>query len=758
MSVDVPFTATGTVTEVRANVVEYRVPERAYEVGGIALLRLQAALPDGRPLGMADAGWPSGHALRVPGFPRHVPGGCWFAGRLDRATALGPAHLLLDAPDTAPVDAGFNGSPVWDTELGAVIGMAEVINGPGGPQILLVTTLDLLARLPELLRLLPNVFPFRGLSPFTEADATVFHGRRAECSALVSMVAHHQWTAVVGPSGSGKTSLVLAGVVPRLRETGTAVAVLDPASSQPLIALAAALLPLVAPDLPETDRIRRTAELAAVLAGQGLAPVVTDLLTRTGSGRLLIVIDQLDKLLALRRSGTETDEPAHVLFADSLPETVRVLTTLRSDAVQAVLAHPRLGHVLTRQQVYQLGQMDADQLRQVVDAPNDSVPGLRYEPGLSQRILGHVGAEPGRLPSLGLLLEQLWRRQRNGLLTHQAYDQLGGVTGALSTYAEQILARFARSGDMEETRRLFTRLVRIPWGTGTAMPRTALCSELGEEERHVAQRLVDARLLVIGCDAEGTATVELAHASLITDCPRLARWVAENREFLTWRESLRHDMERWKSYGRAPGLLPEPETLEAALGWLSERGSELSAEECDYLEAGRVRRRVHHRWRQCRWIWAAAAASGGLLIGNRLVGSGQASLATAVAGGVCTAALGILGYMLWSTRRPLTTTPWHRVQTLAQAALLGYVVAYLTGQPVVGRPTQDAFSPSETAQVVTAIGALVSAVGMSAAAVIRAVALLIHARNDAVRARAGLPPADQTAPDQAQGAEDAATQ
>ncbi|GHD01053.1 hypothetical protein GCM10010313_13150 [Streptomyces violarus] len=117
--------------------------------------------------------------------------------------------------------------------------------------------------------------------------------------------------------------------------------------------------------------------------------------------------------------------------------------------------------------------------------------------------------------------------------------------------------------------------------------------------------------------------------------------------------------------------------------------------------------------------------------------------------------------MLWSTRRLLATAPWHRVLVLALAAVLGYALAYLTGQPVLSRPVHGAFSPSETAQVVTAVGALVSAVGMSAAAVIRAVALLIHARNDAGRARAGLPsapPADQAAPDQAQGAEDAATQ
>ena len=469
------------------------------------------------------------------------------------------------------------------------------------------------------------------------------------------------------------------------------------------------------------------------------------------------MVDQFEELLAPATSDAEVAELARVLFDDGLPETVHVLIALRSDVLDAALADPRLGHILTSQRVYMLGQMDVERLRQVVDASVDSLPGLRYEPGLTDRILAEVDTAPGALPSLGLLLQLLWERRRGGLLTHQAYDELGGISGVLSVYAEGVYAQCVRPEDVEAAQRLFTRLVRRAWGAGFATRRIVQRSELGDDEWRIAQQLAGARLLVIGHEAEGTATVELTHATLITGWPRLAAWVAEGHEFLTWRESLWHDVARWESSGRAPGLLPAPETLETALRWLSTRSSELGEEERAYLEAGRVR----YRWRQPRWVWAAAVVSGGLLIGNRLDDSVQATPATAVAGGVCLAALGILGYMLWSTRRPLTTAPWRRVLALALAAVIGYALAYLTGQPVLARPVHGAFSPSETAQVVTAIGALVSAVGMSAAAVIRAVALLIHARSDAVRARAGLPsapPVDQATPDQAQGAEDVAAQ
>ncbi|MFD5305138.1 nSTAND1 domain-containing NTPase [Streptomyces rochei] len=597
--------------------------------------------------------------------------------------------------------------------------------------------------------------PFQGLAPFQEADAAVFHGRRVECAELVNIVAHNQWSILVGPSGSGKSSLALAGVVPRVREDGTAVAIVRPATSHPLRALAAALLPLVAPDRLAADL--SISELAETLAGQGLPPVVAGLLKRTGSGRLLIVVDQFDEVLASGASLAEVGQLAGVLFDHRLPEVIRVLTILRSDALDAVLAHPGLGRVFARQRVYTLGWMDAEQLREVVVAPVDSASGLCYESGLMKRILEDVGTEPGALSSLSLLLQELWRRRQGGVLTHQAYNDLGGVTGILIHYVEEGWARCVQPENAAAARRLLTRLVRVPWGTGSVARRVAQCSELAEDERDLAYKLAGARLLVISHDAEDNLTMELAHAALITGWPRLAAYVAEGRQFLAWRESLHHDIERWERSDRAPSLLPAPETMNVSLRWLSERGDELTVEELAYLEAGRVQ----HRWRRRWWIWAAAAVSSGLLIGNRLDGSGQATPATAVAGGVCMAAFGILGYMLWRSRRLLSTEPWHRVVVLALAAALGYALAYLTGQPVLARPVQDTFSPSDTAQIVTAIGAMISAVGMSAAAVIKAVALLIHARNDTLRARAGLPaapPVDQATPDQAQGAENAGTE
>jgi hypothetical protein len=62
--------------------------------------------------------------------------------------------------------------------------------------------------------------PFPGLSSFSEADAEKFFGRADETAELLRMVKREVLTVVFGRSGLGKTSLLQAGLVPLLRQSG----------------------------------------------------------------------------------------------------------------------------------------------------------------------------------------------------------------------------------------------------------------------------------------------------------------------------------------------------------------------------------------------------------------------------------------------------------------------------------------------------------------------------------------------------------
>ncbi|WP_159050524.1 nSTAND1 domain-containing NTPase [Streptomyces cellostaticus] len=586
------------VPQLRAR-VERWVPPQPSGAGDVAVLRLSSAVLGSRPLLLAEEPDVWQHPARVFGFPDGRPGGVWHSAVLRARQANGWVQADL-AGGGYRVSRGFSGSPVWDEQLGAVVGMMALAEEGEPPASYLIPTAGLLDAWPGLRRLALPPSPFRSLEPFGESDAALFHGRRAESEAVARMVTAERWTAIVGPSGSGKSSLAQAGVVPRLRSQGCSVVVLRPSSgSSPAAGLAAELRELLEPGPSGTDAIDQLLKLTEVLRGErGLADVVlAQVMKSRGNERLLVVVDQFEELLA--RGPDDVDELARILFGADLPDAVRVLTTLRADFLGAALAHPGLGPAFDGRRVYALGPMLGAQLREVVTLPVDAVPGVQYEPRLVERILDDTGAGPGALPLLGFALDRLWKeqqRQTPGRLTYEAYDKIGGVAGALHDHLAGVWAARIPESDEDAARRLFSQLVRVPVESATVTRRVAVRTELGEDAWRVAGRLAADRLLVVGRDPEGTDTVELIHEALITGWDKLATWVTEDRTFLVWRETLRQDRRRWEEGERSDDLLPTTAALTAAEPWLDERANELTAAEREYLERGRL----HHRTRARR--------------------------------------------------------------------------------------------------------------------------------------------------------------
>jgi hypothetical protein len=62
--------------------------------------------------------------------------------------------------------------------------------------------------------------PYPGLRPFRDRDVSFYFGRGRPIRDVVDRLRRTRFVAVIGGSGSGKSSLVLAGVVPRLRSFG----------------------------------------------------------------------------------------------------------------------------------------------------------------------------------------------------------------------------------------------------------------------------------------------------------------------------------------------------------------------------------------------------------------------------------------------------------------------------------------------------------------------------------------------------------
>jgi hypothetical protein len=183
---------------------------------------------------------------------------------------------------------------------------------------------------------LATVCPYRGLREFREEDAPFFFGRNHYTAQLAKAVEQYPFVAVVGASGSGKSSAVRAGLVPRLRQSRGIVwdiVTLVP-GDRPLHSLAAALVPLLEPELDEVARLAKIGELGGHLA-EGRV-VLRDVASRVlekqrGTDRLLLLVDQWEELYMLCR-----DDLIRRRFIDQLLEATMaapliVVLTMRGD-------------------------------------------------------------------------------------------------------------------------------------------------------------------------------------------------------------------------------------------------------------------------------------------------------------------------------------------------------------------------------------------------------------------------------------------
>ncbi|NEA99040.1 hypothetical protein G3I78_08120 [Streptomyces sp. SID13726] len=366
--------------------------------------------------------------------------------------------------------------------------------------------------------------PYRGLARYQPGDRDLFFGRDNLVGALLDLVREHRFAAVVGPSGSGKSSLLRAGLIPRLQQAGAdagpaVIRILTP-GARPARSHTAALTP--------QDAERDT----------------------------WVIVDQFEELFTLCHDSGERDRFLDLLLTARRPASrLRVVVVLRGDFYGHCAAHRELADAVSRAGLL-VGPMDPAELREVITGPAAAV-GLSVEHALTARIVDEVTGRPGALPLLSHALLETWRHRRGRTLTMTAYEEAGGVHGALTATAEQAYAELSPA-QARIARRVLLRLITPGQGTAdtrrpaahTELDTEAGASGPGQEVTAVVELLAAARLITVNDD-----TVELAHEALIDGWPRLRDWIEEDRERLREQHRLTEDARAWEELGRDPGAL-----------------------------------------------------------------------------------------------------------------------------------------------------------------------------------------------------------
>jgi WD40 repeat protein/transcriptional regulator with XRE-family HTH domain len=495
--------------------------------------------------------------------------------------------------------------------------------------------------LPELAALLTNIMgpepppaaggrlapaprnPYKGLRAFRAEDTGDFFGRERLVAQLLEVTERCnqpgavRFLAVVGPSGSGKSSVVLAGLLPRLRAgllpdsaRWTYLAPLLP-GAHPLEALSVAL----ANALPHSALSVIQADLEASARGLHL---LASRLVRTPEERIILVVDQAEELFTLTTAEEERRQFIDLLVAAvSEPRgPLLALLTLRADFYDRPLAYPGLGRLLEAHSVLVLPLAVAE-LRAAVEAPA-RLPevDLAFEGDLVGDLLYEVRDQAGALPLLQFTLDQLYERREGHLLTASAYRALGGVRGALAKQAEATYQALPDAAHQALGRVLFLRLIEPGASTQETARRRATVADLELADadqaarlRMVAEAFIGARLLTAG-GRGGERTLEVSHEALIREWTRLGDWLEEAREDVRLQGRLSADAGEWDQRGRPQDALYRGTVLQEARAWV-ERNTP-SAREAAFLDAATEearRQSAAERGRQARELAVARQAA-----------------------------------------------------------------------------------------------------------------------------------------------------
>jgi eukaryotic-like serine/threonine-protein kinase len=472
--------------------------------------------------------------------------------------------------------------------------------------------------------------PFRGLEPFDAKHADVFCGRgrkilRAVDELVTAARRDKPFLLIPGASGAGKSSLMRAGIAPRLTRPGAVdgvdvwrTAMMRPGANA-MQALASALF--VTADkgqnddpggfgkaLPELGKgpSRSPNRLANLFAREPdwaveqIIAALDDVAAEEALRRkckqcqvnLLLLVDQFEDIFASAATPEQRTAFANLIAAFINTRRIWVVATLRGDMYERMITERAFIALKDMGGQFDLAPPGPDELDEIIHRSAEAA-GLRYEHGSGGRLddrLLHDAAVENALPLLqfvlNLLFEKCYTHQQSTTLTTAAYEQIGGLDGAINQMAEMALAVLVRPGqdvrdpfqkgiqdDIAKTiNPILERLLRAltvsagpqqrrtgAGGASTLTGRLASIDEAVRDEstRRLVDALLQARILLAPQTKQGS-WLRIAHERVLTSWTRARELIDRNREFFRIRDYIEDQRARWEESGRRRELLIPP--------------------------------------------------------------------------------------------------------------------------------------------------------------------------------------------------------
>ncbi|MGB3511546.1 MAG: WD40 repeat domain-containing protein, partial [Microcoleaceae cyanobacterium] len=322
-----------------------------------------------------------------------------------------------------------------------------------------------------------------------------------------------------------------------------------------------------------------------------LAKYLTQIEQEKKGCKILLVIDQFEELYTLCSEEKRRSFLAGLVNAVNHDGSWKIVLTLRADFLSQALEYEPLGKIFDERDKL-ITPMNDEELKEAIALPAKKFE-VEFADELIKRMIQDYRQNSGHLPMLQFALEELWKRQKYGVISLASYEDIGGLTQVLGDYAEKIYINLSRE-EKEQARYIFTQLVqpisqeKSGEVSRIATRKIATFADIGKENWQLVIKFADERLVVTNKEKD-VASVELIHEVLITAWSRLKNWIEQDWEFRRWQEKLRDNLSQWEKERKDDYLL-QGGLLKEAESWLEKPEQKIPEKEREYVDKSRKRR------------------------------------------------------------------------------------------------------------------------------------------------------------------------
>jgi len=396
--------------------------------------------------------------------------------------------------------------------------------------------------------------PYPGLMRFTRKYALVFFGRDAEICDILDRfrLPEGRFLIISGASGTGKSSLVDAGVLPRIEMAGTTgnetyrcVRMAPSQGRDPFDALMRPLHGYAEQAGMDAYTVSEQLLRHPDYLPQCLQEIVSKCLK---TGEFVLFLDQMEELFTVC-DRSQAHGFLAALYRAAHEARFRVIATIRSDFLHHCHEQADLLRILNGRGHIALGPIDAGSIREMILKPAQCA-GLSLSEKLIRRLTGEAGHELGSLPLLAFALQQLFDKRKGMELTKQAYDDMGGLVGAIGLQVDEVMAELGEEvrGAFDTVFSALVHLERSRPPTKKRVPLTVFNADKASTQLIDALTGSECRILVKSGNEQDTV-VEVAHEKLFTAWPKLKHWIDGSGDALRLIDYAEEAARRWHDLG-----------------------------------------------------------------------------------------------------------------------------------------------------------------------------------------------------------------